>query len=511
MRSLGGTLARMLIRQFVIDGLGHLSTLIADESAGLAAVIDPCRDVDVYIQAARERDLRISHVVETHLHNDYVSGGRDLAALTGATHVIGAGAELRYEHRPVRDGDSFDVGQLRFTSLETPGHTPEHVAYAVADRSRADEPVLLFTGGSLLVGAVGRTDLLGAEHAIPYARAMYRSLTEVILPHEDFVGVYPTHGAGSLCSTGIASTPSSTVGYERRYNPMIQPADVDAFARVLLKGQPAFPRYFARMRPTNQAGPRLLGGRIPDPKPLAVDEARAAMAAGALVVDLRTPSAHATSHIPGSLSIPAGSSFGTWLGWVVEPDRPLVLVLDRAGDWDGAIRQALRIGHEGSIAPLRGGFRSWSETDAPVESGGRLTVDQLAAKLDRGGPAAPFVIDVRQLSEFESGHVPGSHHIAGGSLPDRLDELPRDRPIATICASGYRASVAASVLRAAGFTDVSWVADGVPTWRRRRHPTEKGAPADAGDATAPTGAGDAHPGHAHSASRQRDGAASSRR
>ncbi|HEX6659214.1 MAG TPA: MBL fold metallo-hydrolase, partial [Ilumatobacter sp.] len=244
----------MLIRQFVIDGLGHLSTLIADESRGIAAVVDPRRDVDVYLDAAREHDLRISHVVETHLHNDYVSGGRELAAMTGATHVIGAGAELAYDYRPVRHGESFEVGRLQLTVLETPGHTPEHVAYAVADRSRADEPVLLFTGGSLLAGAVGRTDLLGAENAVPYAQAMFRSLHDVILPHEDFVGVFPTHGAGSLCSTGISSAPSSTIGFERRHNPMVAPADVDAFARVLLSGQPAFPRYFARMRPTNQAG-----------------------------------------------------------------------------------------------------------------------------------------------------------------------------------------------------------------------------------------------------------------
>ncbi|MFL5776049.1 MAG: rhodanese-like domain-containing protein [Chloroflexota bacterium] len=470
----------MFVRQFVIEGLGHLSTLIADESAGLAAVVDPRRDVDAYLDLARERDLRISHVVETHLHNDYVSGGRELAALTGATHVIGAGAQLAYEHRPVRHGETFDVGVLRFTVLETPGHTPEHVAYAVADRSRADDAVLLFTGGSLLVGAVGRTDLLGDENALPFARAMFRSLREVVLPHEDFVGVYPTHGAGSLCSTGISSTPSSTIGYERRHNPMVGPADVDTFARVLLTGQPAFPRYFARMRPMNQAGPTLLGGRLPEPRALDLDEARSQLADGALAIDMRSPSAHATQHIPGSLSVPAGSSFGTWLGWLVEHDRPLVLVLDRPEDWDDAIRQTLRIGHEGAVGHLRGGFGTWAESAAPVETGGRLTVDQLAARLDRGGPTAPIVVDVRQLSEFEQGHVPGSLHLAAGSLPDRLAELPRDRPIATICASGYRASVAASLLSAAGFRDVSWVPDGLPTWRGRGHPTEHGLP----DATA---------------------------
>src|SRR6187551_4133329 len=197
----------MRVQQYQIPGLGHLSTLIVDDATGAAAVVDPRRDVDVYLDAAQRDDLRIEQVIETHLHNDYVSGGRELAALTGATHVIGAGAELAYEHRPVRGGETFDVGRLRFTVLETPGHTPEHVAYAVADRSRADESLLLFTGGSLLVGAVGRTDLLGEEHAVPFARAMFRSISEVVLSHEDFVGVYPTHGAGSLCSTGISSTP----------------------------------------------------------------------------------------------------------------------------------------------------------------------------------------------------------------------------------------------------------------------------------------------------------------
>jgi hydroxyacylglutathione hydrolase len=498
----------MLLRQFVIDGLGHLSTLIADESAGVAAIVDPRRDVDVYLEAARAADLRITHVVETHLHNDYVSGGRELAALTGATHVIGAGADLAYEHRPMRDGDSFDIGSLRFTVLETPGHTPEHVAYAVADRSRADEPLLLLTGGSLLVGAVGRTDLLGEENAVPFARAMFGSIREVILPHEDFVGVYPTHGAGSLCSTGIASTPWSSIGFERRHNPMVQPTDVDTFARLLLRDQPAFPRYFARMRPTNQAGPRLLGGRPAEPTALTVDDVRAAMARDAVVVDLRSPAAHSMAHIPGSVSIPSGSSFGTWLGWVVDPDRPLVLILEAAADWDDAARQAMRVGYENLAGHLRGGFGAWSAVGAPVEAGGRLTVDQLASRLEPGGPDVPLVIDVRQLSEFTSGHVPNSIHLAAGALQDRLASLPRDRPIAAICASGYRSSVAASLLRAAGFRDVSWVADGLPAWQSRGHPVEMGAgrsgeaPApDAPDAsTAEPDSSPAAAGHRHTAS-----------
>jgi len=470
----------MLVRQFRIEGLGHLSTLIADDAAGVAAVVDPRRDVDVYLAAARELDVRITHVVETHLHNDYVSGGRDLAGLTGASHVIGAGAQLAHEHRPLRDGSTFDVGSLRFTTRDTPGHTPEHVAYAVADRSRGSEPALLLTGGSLLVGAIGRTDLLGAEHAVAYAHDMHRSLHEVILTHDDHVIVHPTHGAGSLCASGIASTPVSTIGYERRHNPLLRVEDVDAFARRLLHRQPAVPRYFARMRPTNQAGPPLLGGRVPEARPLSLPETKAALAGGALLLDLRSPASHAVAHAPGSLSIPVAPSFGTWLGWVVEPDRPLVLVLEHPEDWDDAARQALRIGAEGSlVGHLRGGFGAWADGGGPLESNGRLTVDQLAARLAASGPTGrsgkdSLVIDVRQADEYAAGHIPGSLHLTAGSLPDRLDELPRDRPIVTICASGMRASVAASLLRSAGFEDVSWVASGVPAWRAAGHPVVRG-------------------------------------
>lgn len=465
----------MLIRQFRIEGLGHLSTLIADDSTGAAAVVDPRRDVDVYLDAARADDLRISHVVETHLHNDYVSGGRELATLTGARHVIGAGAELRHDHGPVRDGETFDVGALRFSAIDTPGHTPEHVAYSVADTGRGKDAAVLFTGGSLLVGAVGRTDLLGEEHAVPYARAMYRSLHDGILHHEDHVAVHPTHGAGSLCATGIASSPTSSIGYERRHNPLLQVADVETFVARLLRGQPAVPRYFARMRPTNQAGPQLLGGRVPDARPLSLAETREALGRDALLLDLRPAADHAVAHPTGSLSIPLGPSFGTWLGWVVPPDRPIVLILERPEDWDEAIRQVLRIGAEGSIlGHLRGGFAVWADGGGALESNGRLTVDQLAERLAHSGPEAPLVIDVRQANEYAVGHVPGSVHIAAGSLPDRLAELPLDRPIATICASGLRASVAASILRAGGFHDVSWVANGVTAWRAAGHPTVRG-------------------------------------
>ena len=463
----------MRIRQFVVEGLGHLSTLVTDDAAGVAAVVDPRRDVDAYLEAAAADGTTITHVVETHLHNDYVSGGRELVAATGASHLIGAGADLAHEHRPLRHGDTWDVGQLRFTALETPGHTPEHVSYAVADGSRAEEPVLLLTGGSLLVGSVGRTDLLGAENAAAYARDQFRSLHEVILRHEDFVGVLPTHGAGSLCSTGIASTPASTVGFERRYNPLLRHDAAEAFARALLSGQPAFPAYFARMRPMNRAGPPLLG-TLPTRRPLSVAAVQAAIDRGAVVVDARAASAHAEGHIPGSLSIPAEASFGTWLGWIVPADRPVVLLLDDPGGWDAVIRQVVRIGVEGSIlGDVDGGLEAWRATGGPVEATERIDVEALAGRLYRGGPDAPVVLDVRQGTEYAQGHIPGSLHLLAADVPARLAELPRDRPIATVCASGFRASIAASMLRGAGFARVTSVAPGVPAWEAAGHFLER--------------------------------------
>jgi len=485
------------VTQYRIEGLGHLSTLVVDEAAEVAAVVDPRRDVDLYLAEAAAAGVRITHVVETHLHNDYVSGGRELAALTGASHIIGAGARLAHEHRPVADGETFDVGSIRFRALETPGHTPEHVSYAVADTDRADEPFLLLTGGSLLVGAVGRTDLLGAELAVPYAASMYHSLHDVLLCHEDSVMVYPTHGAGSLCSTGIASTSWSTIGYERRHDPLLAPMEVEAFARALLAGQPTFPRYFARMRPINQAGPRLLGGVVPSVQPLGGAAIDAALGAGALIVDARAPRAHLGAHVPGSVSIPAGSSFGTWLGWVVDADRPVVLIVDDPADLDDLARQALRIGFETIAGYVDGGFEAWRDAGRPVEAGASIGIDALAASVRAGGSEAPFVIDVRQPSEYEAGHVPGSLHIGAGDLPDALERLPADRPIVTICASGYRSSVAASMLRAAGFERVAAVAGGVPDWAARGYPLDYGAGTDGLEWPVPVGDADAPEAHAH--------------
>ncbi|HEY8167180.1 MAG TPA: rhodanese-like domain-containing protein, partial [Candidatus Limnocylindrales bacterium] len=349
----------MDILRYDLPGLGHLSAMVADPASGLAAVVDPRRDVDIYLDEAARLGLRIDQVLETHLHNDYVSGAHELASRTGARHVIGAGAGLATPSRPVRDGDVVELGSVRITVLETPGHTPEHVSYAVRDPSDSGAgPAAIFTGGSMLVGSVGRTDLLGHEHARPYARAMHRSLHEKLLVEPDATGVLPTHGAGSLCSRGVGRAWSSTIGAERLADPLLAIEDPERFADALLAGQPAVPRYFARMRTVNQAGPRPIGV-VPTEQPLAAADVRRRVAAGALLVDLRPGADHAAGAVPGSLSIPADRSFGTWLGWVVEPDRPLILLLPDHSAWDDAQRQALRVGYETIVGSLEGGLAAW--------------------------------------------------------------------------------------------------------------------------------------------------------
>ena len=419
----------MRVQQYQIAGLGHLSTLIVDDATGAAAVVDPRRDVDVYLEAAERDGLRIEQVIETHLHNDYVSGGRDLAALTGATHVIGAGAELRYDARGVRGGDTH---RGRRPAPDRAGHARPHarsVSYTLADTTRADEPLLMLTGGSLLVGAVGRTDLLGADNAPAFSAAMYRSLHDVILPHEDSVAVYPTHGAGSLCSTGIGSTTWSTIGYERRHDPLLAPMEVDAFARALLHGQPAFPRYFARMRPINQAGPRLLGGVLPVIPPMPVAAVVALVADGGLIVDARRPDAHAAGHIPGSSRSRSAARSGRG-----SAGSRTTIARSRSSSTTPRTSTSCSGRRTGSAtsrssASSTAGSRPGAPPASPIEAvrghdgHGPRRPDSGPSPADR-----PFVIDVRQPAEYDAGHVPAAVHIGAGALADRLDELPRDRP-----------------------------------------------------------------------------------
>lgn len=469
----------MHIQQFFLSGLGHQSYLVADDQSGTAAVVDPRRDVDVYLEAADRAGVRITHILETHLHNDYVTGARELAARTGATIVASADARLAYDHLPVRDGDRFAVGALQLSALATPGHTPEHASYVVYEPG-SETPHAVFTGGSMLVGGAGRTDLLSPGMTLTLTRQQYHSLLRLLDSLPDTVLVYPTHGAGSFCGTGdISPTRYTTIAQERLASPAVHAQDEDDFVRRQIAGYTAYPRYYGFMRDINQAGPRILGA-LPEPPALEPQEVRERMSAGVPLVDGRRRDAFAHEHVPGALNVELGDDFGTYVGWILPFDAPLMLAVEDGSGRREAVAQLVRIGYERTQGYLRDGVSGWKAAGFPVGSFERIGVPELYERWQGQEPMT--VLDVRRDEEWREGHIPGSRHIHVADLPDHASEVPSDHPVAVICASGFRAELAASMLAAAGRTVIA-VQGGVPDWIRQGRPVvtgdeDAGAPHD---------------------------------
>ena len=456
----------MFLHQLFVKGLGHASYLLGDESAGVAAVIDPRRDVDAYLELARTEGLRITDILETHVHNDYVSGAEDLRRRTDATVRVAANAELTRAHEPLHDGDELRLGSLRIRVIATPGHTPDHLSFAVADLGRSDEDWILFSGGALLVGTAARPDLLGGpEEAARAAEIEFSTLRDRIAPLPDWVELYPTHGAGSLCGSGIGGKRWSTIGYERRHNPALSQPDADAFRRFILADQPTVPAYWRRMRPLNQAGAVPLA-ELGAPRAMTPEALHHAAGHDAIVVDARDPAAFATGHIPGALGIGLADSFGTWVGSMVPIESPIILVLDRPDHLDQALLQLRRAGYDRVAGYLLGGFAAWRESGRPIASLETITTDQLAAALRDGGTR---VLDVREPSEWNAGHIAGALHIPGGALPGRIEDVPADRPLTMVCGSGYRSTVTASLLLRAGREKVSSLIGGMTAYEAAGH------------------------------------------
>jgi hydroxyacylglutathione hydrolase len=378
--------------------------------------------------------------------------------------LAGARAELKYPVQSMNDGECLDMGEVRFEFLHTPGHTPEHISLLVTDRSRGEEPAILFSGGALLVGDLARPDLLGGEaEARRGAEVFCDTLQRKILPLPDFVEVFPTHVAGSLCGGSIGSRLSTTLGYERRMNRILSNlSSKEEFVKQCmdLTGLPAVPPYWPRMRRLNRDGAPLLGV-LADPPPLGVAEFDRLRKEGALVVDCREPEAF-SAHIPGALNVGLGSFFATWAGSVLPPERDLVLVLDRPDDlWD-ACWQLLRIGYDLPKGWLAGGMLAWRTAGKDIDVLPQWTVRDLRDAIDRERDL--FVLDVRQPAEWSAGHISGAVHITGAEMTRRVDEIPKDRPVAAICGSGYRSSVVASVLKANGHPRVANVLGGMTGW-----------------------------------------------
>jgi glyoxylase-like metal-dependent hydrolase (beta-lactamase superfamily II)/rhodanese-related sulfurtransferase len=439
-------------RPFVDEGLGNSSYLV-DLGDGRALAVDPQRDPSPYLAAAEQAGLEIAFAAETHLHADFVSGSGELAAF-GAEVLAAAAGGLEVPHKGLGDGDEIDLGGLRLRALATPGHTPEHIAYLLLDGHR---PTALFSGGSLLVGSVARTDLIDPDRTEELARSLWRSLHERILTLPDDVPVYPTHGAGSFCSAPAGGERTTTIGRERRTNPLLAAPDEETFVVRLVAGLGSYPRYFLHLREVNRRGVPLYGAERPGLTPLDPDRLRRFVVGGAALVDARPVTAFAAGHVPGSLSNPLRPGFGTWLGWLVEPDRPLVFVLDDGQDRADVVRQARNVGFERLAGELAGGFPAWAVAGLPT---GTIPLVE-PGRLEPG-----LILDVRQAAEFAAGHLPGAVHVELGRLgadgPEAAD-LPAG-PLTVNCGHGERAMTAASVLAAAGRRDLSVLIGGPDDW-----------------------------------------------
>ena len=465
----------MIFQQFVLESLGHASYLLASEKTGEALVLDVRRDVEVYFQAARRHEVRIAYAVDTHQHNDYVTGICELPGRSDIQLLAGARAELAYPTRRLQDGNRIEMGEVLIEVLQTPGHTPEHISLLVTDRARGEDPALLLSGGALLVGDVARPDLLGGhQHTQDMAGAMWQTLQDKILALPDHVEVYPTHVAGSLCGGAIGSRYSTTIGYERRLNRLL--SCITSKERFVtecldLDSLPAAPPHWRRIRALNQQGPPLLGV-LAEPPALRVDELARAHDAGAIVVDCRSPEAYGGGHIPRTLNVGVGPSFPTWVGSVVPVDVPLVLVLEDASDLWEVCWSLLRIGHDLPKGWLAGGMYAWRTSGKEIARLPQWTADDLRQQLE--GDRDLVVLDVRQPREWASGHIDRARHLTGAQLHERIGEIPGGRPIAVVCSSGYRSSVAASVLARHGHTAVANVLGGMMAWTSAGFPVVEG-------------------------------------
>ena len=442
------TVAGVTIEALIDGGLGN-SAYLVDLGDGRALAVDASRDLRSMREVAARRGLRVVYAADTHLHADFLSGAVQLAATDDAVVLASAAGRRAFPHRGLRDGDEVDLGGLRLRAWATPGHTDEHLAFLLLD---GDAPIGVFTGGSLIVGAAARTDLVAPERTEELARAQYRSLQRLMgLPDE--VAIWPTHGAGSFCSSPPGSERTSTVGHERATNSLLAAANEDEFVARLLGSLGSFPSYFRRLGEANRAGPAVL------PEPLAlgqltVEQVRRQLDDGAVLVDVRPIADYAAAHVPGSLSNELRGAFATWLGWLVPDGTPVVVLRNPDQDAAEIAGQAAKVGYD-VVGEFAGGLKAWTDERLPTTSTGLtmpavLTVDEQ-------------VLDIRQDSEFTAGHLPGAEHRELGGLV-ATGSTVAPGPVTVMCGHGERAMTAASVLERAGRHDVRVLIGGPADW-----------------------------------------------
>lgn len=462
----------VVFESYFADGISQLSYLVGDDGEGTAAVIDPRPDVDVYLHAARRRELSITHVFETHVHADFMSGSRELAIRAGGAKIHCShegGAQYGFDQEAVRGGDEFTFGDALLTVRHTPGHTPEHVAFVLAEKSRADRPWGVITGDSLFVGSAGRPDLLGNEKTEELTESLFHTLRDFYLRLDDGVILYPCHGAGSACGADIGDRPMSTVGYERRFNPFLQIDDFEEFREFVEAGAPPVPAHYPRLKKVNAAGPPPLG-HLPACPGLPVESfRRQAQRNDAQTLDVRSMLAFGGGHVPGAINVGGNRpEVSVWAGDTLDPERPILLVLEEDFELPRIVTLLWRTGFVNFAGYLVGGMKAWQNAGLPLEKVPQMTVQELNSNGD------VQVLDVRSPREWQAGHIPGATHHFVGKLRRETPQLDLGKPVAAYCASGYRASLAASLLQRAGFEDVRNVPGSWKAWTGAGYPVEEG-------------------------------------
>lgn len=451
----------MYFKQFYLGCLAHASYLIGSD--GDAAVVDPQRDVDQYIDEARSMGLSIKYVIETHLHADFVSGHRELAARTGAEIVFGKKAGATFPHRPVSDGDEIRIGKVALRILETPGHTPESISILVIDKSVSDRPMKVLTGDALFIGDVGRPDLVGSRGytADQMAAMLYESLHDKLLKLDDQVEVFPAHGAGSLCGRNISKETSSTIGEQRRFNYALQPMPKTEFVRMMTTDLPEAPAYFPRDAEINRTGATPLE-ELERPAELSPEQVRRLSQEGSLILDVRSASAYGNGHVPGAMNVGLGGQFASWAGTLITPGTPIVIVTDEPAAVDEAVMRLARVGIESVKGFLGDGMYGWDLAGFRTAAIAQMPAEELRHRLQEKDPLQ--IVDVRRPGEYEAGHVPGAVNVTLSHLERRISVLDSALPTAVVCASGYRSSIATSILERRGFSTLFNVVGGTNGW-----------------------------------------------
>jgi glyoxylase-like metal-dependent hydrolase (beta-lactamase superfamily II)/rhodanese-related sulfurtransferase len=469
----------MHFKQFYLSCLAHASYVIGSD--GEAAVIDPQRDVDQYLQEAAANNLKIKYIIETHLHADFVSGHRELAERTGAEIVFGEKAGATFPHRAVKDGDELKVGTLVLRVWETPGHTPEGISVLVIDAEVSEQPIKVLTGDTLFIGDVGRPDLVGSKGytAERMAELLYDSLHEKILRLPDEVEVYPAHGAGSMCGRNISKDTSSTIGEQRKFNYALQPMSRAEFVRIMTTDLPEAPRYFSQDAEINRAGAGVLG-QVKKPAALSPEQLQRLLGEGHVVLDVRSAVEFGAGHVPGSVNIGLGGQFAMWAASLIPLTAPVILVAESEEKVNEAVMRLARVGIETVRGYLDGGMLAWHEADLPSSVVEQITVAELNEMLE--SQTGLQLLDVRRPPEYSSGHVPRAVTAPLSILKERIPSLGFDpkRPTAVICAGGYRSSAGTSILEQQGFTNLRNVTGGTTAWVNAGYATEAAAKTQSG-------------------------------